>query len=107
MIAGLDLVEREHRHKMFDADKFFTGRAADALGGRFGRDEAGKIFLQVLQLLEKPVVFGIGDELPAFDVIGVVVAADFPDELRVAFFGFGLRHTGIVQRRGDERTVFL
>ena len=52
MIAGLDLVEREHRHEMFDAGKVFAGRAADALGGRFRRDEAGEIFLQLLQFLE-------------------------------------------------------
>ena len=92
MIAGRDLVEREHRHEMFDAGKFFAGRAADPLRGRFGRDEVGKIFLQFLQFAEKLVVFVVGDELPAFDVISVVVPADFVGELGVAFFGFGLCH---------------
>ncbi len=91
---------------MFDAGKFFAGRAADALRGRFGRDEVGKFFLQILKFLEKLVVFAVGDELPAFDVIGVVVPADFGGELRVAFFGFGVRHAEILPQSRDGRTVF-
>ena len=79
---------------MLDAGEFFAGRAADALRGRFGRDEVGKLFLQLLQFLEKLVVFAVGDELPAFDVIGVVVPADFVGELGVAFFGFGVVSRG-------------
>ena len=92
MIGGLDLVEREHRHEMFDAGEFFAGRAADALRGRFRRDQFGKFLLQLLQFAEKLVVFAVGDELPAFDVIGVVVPADFGGELGVTFFGFGVCH---------------
>ena len=107
MIAGLDLVEREHRHEMFDAGEFFAGRAADALRGRFGRDEFGKLFLQFLQLLEKLVVFAVGDELPAFDVIGVVVPADFVGELGVAFFGFGVRHAEIFTATGRKDSSIM
>ena len=107
MFGGLDLVEREHRHQMFDAGKFFAGRAADALGGRFGRDEVGKLFFQFLQFLEKLVVFAVGDELPAFDVIGVVVPADFGGELGVAVFGFAERHAGIVPCNWKEGKTFL
>jgi hypothetical protein len=54
------------------------------------------LLLQFLKLLEKLVVFAVGDELPAFDVIGVVVPADFRGELGVAFLGCGVRHTQIV-----------
>jgi hypothetical protein len=42
------------------------------------------LFLQFLQFLEKLVVFAVGDELPAFDVIGVVVPADFVGESGMA-----------------------
>ena len=107
MIAGLDLVEREHRHEMFDAGKFFAGRAADTLRGRFGRDEIGKYFLQFLQFLEKLVVFAVGDELPAFDVIGVVVPADFVGELGVADFGFAERHRGNFATRPRLKDSFF
>ena len=68
--------------KMFDAGETFRWRAADALGGRFRRDEVGKFLLQLLQLLEKPVVFVVGELRLADDVIGVVVPADFVGELR-------------------------
>jgi hypothetical protein len=50
------------------------------------------LLFQFLQLLEKLVVFTVGDDLPAFDVIGAVVPADFTGELCVAFLGFGVRH---------------
>jgi len=81
---------------MLDTRKFFAGRAADALRRRFRRDEVGKLLLQFLQFLEEQIVFAVGDELPAFDVIGAVVPADFTGELGVAFLGCGVRHTRIV-----------
>ncbi len=92
MISSLDLVERKHRHEMFDAGKLFAGRAADALRGRFRPDEAGENFLKFLKLLEQLVVFAVGDELPAFDVVGVVVPADLTGKLRVAFLGGSVCH---------------
>ena len=42
--------------------------------------------------MKKPVVFAVGDELPAFDVIGVVVPSDFVGELSMTDFSFGVRH---------------
>ena len=92
---------------MFDAGKFFAGRAADALRGRFGRDEIGKFFFQLLQLAEKLVVFAVGDKLPAFDVIGVVVPADFGGEFGVAFFGFGVCHAEMINARRAERQFLM
>ena len=82
----------ERLSSVFDAGKFLAGRAADALGGRFGRDEIGKLLFQILQLFEKLVVFAVGDELPAFDVISMVVPADFVGQLGMAVPGFGVRH---------------
>ncbi len=107
VFGGLHLVERKHRHQMFDPGKFFAGRAADALRGRFGCDQVGKLFLQILQFLEKLVVFAVGDELPAFDVIGVVVPADFVGELGVAGFGFAERHRGNFATRPRPKDSFF
>jgi len=81
---------------MFDAGKFFARCAADTLRGRFRRDEFGKLLFKFLKFLEKLVVFAIGDDLPAFDVISMVVPADFIGKLCVAFFGCGVRNTWIV-----------
>ena len=77
---------------MFDARKFFARRTADALRGRFRRDEIGEILLQLLQLGKKLVVFAVGNNLPAFDVIRVVVPADFGGEFGMAFLGVGVCH---------------
>ena len=96
MFARFDFVERLHRHEMFDAGEFLARRAADSLRGRFRRDEIGELFFQFLKFLEKLVIFPVGDDLPAFDVIGAVVPADFTGELRVAVLGCGLRHAPIV-----------
>ena len=106
-IAGLHLVKRQHRQQMFEAGKFFAGRATDALRGRFRRDEVGEILFQLLQFGEKLVVFAVGDELPALDIIGMVVPVDFDGELRVAFLGFGGRHAEIVPCNRAEGKTFL
>jgi hypothetical protein len=91
---------------MFDAAKFFARRTADALRGRFGRDEVRKIFLQLLKFFENPVVFVVKNKLPAFDVISVVVPPDFVGKLRMALFCFGLCHARIVQRRARKEKHF-
>ena len=53
------------------------------------------------------VVFAVGDELPAFDVIGAVMPADFVGELRVAFFGGGVRHAEMFIGGRTERQFYL
>ena len=80
---------------MFDAGKLFARRTADALRGRFGRDEIGKVFLQFLKLLEQSVIFAVGNLRLAFDIISVVMPADFGGESGVARFGGGVCHAGI------------
>ncbi len=92
---------------MLDAGEFFARRAADALRGRFRRDEFRKILLQRLKLLEQLVVFTIGNDLTAFDVISVVVPADFVGKLAVAFFGFSVCHKQIVPCACAEGKTFL
>ena len=77
---------------MFHPREFFAGRTTDALRGGIRRDEIGKRLFEILQLLIKPVVFVVKNELATFDVIGVVVPADFLREPGVAFLGVGVRH---------------
>ena len=77
MLHGLELLQR---------------LAADALGRGIGRDEVGKLLFQVQQLVVKPVIFAVADGRLRQHVIGVVVPADFLDELGVAFFGCCVRH---------------
>ena len=69
-----------------------AGRAANALSGRIRRDQLREILFQLLQLAKKLVVFVVGDELPAFDVIRVVMPSDFVGEFDMAFAGLDLRH---------------
>jgi len=83
---------------VFDAGELFAGRAANALRGGFRRDQSGEILLQLLKLTEKLVVFAVGDELASFDVIGVIVLADLPDQFGVAGFGPGDSHATRITR---------
>ena len=50
--------------------------AADALGGRVGRDQFGMRCLQLLELAEESVVVGVGDLGAVEDVVAVLVMAD-------------------------------
>ena len=50
---------------------------ADALRGAVGRDQLGMLGFELFQLLDEPVVIGIGDLRGRLDVVFPVVAADF------------------------------
>ena len=50
------------------------------------------------EFAEKLVVFAVGDQLPAFDVIGVVVPADLIGQFGVACFGLGESHATRITR---------
>jgi len=106
VVAGGDLVEGEHGNEVTDAGETFAGCAADALRGGFGREEVGKFFFELLEFLEELVVFTVGDELAADDVIGVVVAADVLREFGVAFLGGGVCHAGVMGRKGKDENIF-
>ena len=73
-------------------------QSADTLGGRFRSDQFGKVLFQFLEFSEKLVVFAVGDELPAFDVIGVIVPVDLIGEFGVAGFGLGESHETRITR---------
>ena len=77
MLDGLELRER---------------LAADALTRRIGRDQVGEILFEIQQFVIEAVVSLVGDGGPRLDVIGVIVAAKFGGELRVAGFGLCVSH---------------
>ena len=85
---------------------FSLGCAAETRRGLFGRDEFGKLFFEFLQLLEE-IIFPVGDDLPALNVISAVVPADFVGKLRMALLGGGVRHAGIVSMNRPAKTDFL
>jgi hypothetical protein len=62
-----------------------------------------------LKPLEKLVVFAVGDDLPALDIISVIVPADFGGEFGVAFFGFvgSNRYSAAMKLTGLARPLNL
>jgi hypothetical protein len=74
---------------MHDALEAVDGLAADALGGTVGCDQLGVSGLQALQLLEKLVELLVGDFVPGFDVIKVVVVVDETSKLLDALLDAG------------------
>ncbi len=66
--------------------------AADALGGRIGRDKFGVFGFEGLQFTEQAVVFRIGNRRLVENVVGVIVALDFPAERSDARQDIGRRH---------------
>lgn len=87
---------------MFHAREFFVRRAADALRGRFRRDESGEIFLKLLKFFKQQIVFVVGNDLASLDVIGVVVPANFPGEFGVAFLGSSVIHANMISLAAAE-----
>jgi hypothetical protein len=57
--------------------------AADALGGRVGREQLGVRGLDALELVHQRVVLGVGDLRRVEDVVEVLVVAEFGAQ----FFG--------------------
>ena len=53
-----------------------SGALPHALGRRVGRDQVGELFFQLFELLEKVVVFAVGDDRLSEDVVPVVVVLD-------------------------------
>ena len=86
-IAGKDIVERKHGHAVADGLEAGDGLAADALGGRIGREQFGIRFFEIPQLAKKRVVFRIGNGGRGFLVIAAIVLLDFGAELGDAFTG--------------------
>src|SRR5215470_13686796 len=61
---------------MLDLDESFARLAADALGGRIGRNQLGVLLFQSFQLVHQLVKFGVGDFGSVEHVVEVLVVAD-------------------------------
>jgi hypothetical protein len=67
-------------------------RPAHALGRAVGRDEVGEARLQLAELANERVVFGVRDLGPRLDVIQILVMVDLLAQLGDALRGVGPRH---------------
>ena len=72
----VSVVEREHGRGMANLEETFARFAADALGGRVGRDQFGMLGLELLQLFKKLVELKIADLRIVKHVVAVLVVAD-------------------------------
>ena len=77
--------------------KAFARLAADALGGRIGRDQFGMFVFELLQLNHELVEFGVGDFGIVEDVVEVFVVADFFPQCFDLLFG-ALGRAGMTER---------
>ena len=75
------VVEAEHGGAVLDLDEAFARFAADALGGRIGREQFGVLRFQRLELAHERVVFGVGDLGLVENVVQVFVVAQLFAEL--------------------------
>ena len=105
VLSRCHFVERQHRHEMFDAGELLARRATDALGRRFGGGQLRKRVFQLLQLAKKLVVFVVGDELLAGNIIGMVMPVDLGDQFGVALLGVSVCHPDMMRparRKGNH-----
>ncbi len=78
---------------MADLDESLARLAADALGGRIGRDEFGVLGLKVFELLHQLVEIQIADLGLIEDVIEIFVVANlFAESFDLLFGVFWGRH---------------
>ena len=70
------LLERAHGGQVLDLLEPVAQRRADALRGRFGRDQLGVLVLERLELVEEPVELGVGDLRLVEHVVEVEVVVD-------------------------------
>jgi hypothetical protein len=66
---------------MTHGSEALSDAAADALRGRIDADEVGMIALEILQLAQQRIIFGVGDFRRGLDVITFFVMADELAEL--------------------------
>src|SRR5204863_791470 len=72
----VSVVQAGHRLEMFDRLELLQRLPSDALGGRIGRGEVGKIFFEVEQFAIERVVLAIGKDRGRLNVIEIIVAAN-------------------------------
>src|SRR5262249_14721642 len=85
--GGVRVVERVHPMLAADLGDARARFAADALGRRIRRNQAGVVFFDRTELGEEPIELRVADARIVEDVIAVVVRLDFVNELFVAFGG--------------------
>ena len=86
-VLAVGVVEREHGRGVRRFDKALAGLAADALGGRIGRDQFRMFVFELLQLNHELVEFGVRDFGIVENVVAVFVVADFVPQCFDLFFG--------------------
>ncbi len=80
-LVGESVVEAEHRARVADGLKSGARSAADASGGRVGRDELRIGGFEFFEPVHQPVIGGVGELGLVEDVILIVVVADLVAEL--------------------------
>ena len=78
LVVGV--VEREHGAGVRGLHEALVGLAADALGGRVGRDEAGMLGLEHLEAVHEGVVLRVRKDGRVEDVVEVLVVNDLVAE---------------------------
>ncbi len=86
-VLAVGVVEREHGRGVRRFDEAFARLAADALGGRVGRDQFRMFGFELLQLNHELVEFGVGDFGIVENVVAVFVMADLVPQCFDLFFG--------------------
>ena len=76
-VFAVGVVERQHRRGVRHFDESLARLAADALGGRIGRDQFWDARFQILQLLHQLVEFDVADLGIVENVIEILVVANF------------------------------
>ena len=77
LVEAVGVFDREHRHAMVDRREALDRLLADALRGAIGRDQFRMLCFESLEMLDEPVVLGIGNIGGRLDVVLPVVVADF------------------------------
>ena len=80
VVAGIGVLDRQHRQPVPDGGEFGHGLAADPLRRAVGRDEVGVLRLEGLELRDEPVVLEVADLRRRLDVVLAVVPPDLVAE---------------------------
>ena len=79
-VFAVGVIQREHGRRMLRLHETFAGFAADALGGRIGRDQLGMLGLELFQLVHELIEFSVRDFRIVEHVVAIFVVADFVAE---------------------------
>ncbi len=77
LVFAVSIVEREHGRGVRRFDEALARLAADALGGRVGRDQFRMLSFELLELVHELVEFGVANFRIVEHVVAIFVMADF------------------------------